>query len=212
MVTKRTHPMKQKISFVMALAAFTILLPAAAMAHCDAVNGPVATAARESLATGAFGKTAIWVDEAQEKELKQIFEQSLKVYRGGDEDARHLATHYFMETAVRLHRAAEGFPYEGLKPEQPLPADVEAAEKALENGNLNPVLEMLNASMKKETERLYHDAIAAKKNKDQSVSAGRRWTDAYVKYIIYIHGLHQTITGGPAHGIGETGGKAAHGH
>jgi hypothetical protein len=27
--------------------------------------------------------------------------------------------------------------------------------------------------------------------------------DAYVKYVIYVHGLHQTIQAGPAHGVGE---------
>lgn len=55
--------------------------------------------------------------------------------RGNGPEAKALANRYFMETAVRLHRAGEEAPYTGL---QPAGTDfgpaIPAAEKALETG------------------------------------------------------------------------------
>jgi len=169
----------------------------------DRVNGPVASAARQALENDNFDAIAIWISPDQETELKQNFKQSLPVFKTGDKDARQLAERYFMETAVRLHRASEGFPFTGLKSEQALSPDIEAAEKALETGNLAPVNELLSKSMREKTQKWFQNAIDAKQNKDSNVKTGRQWVDAYVKYIIYIHQLHQTIEAGPAHGVGH---------
>jgi len=192
---------------MIAVAVFTFALagffsPGSARAHCDTESGPVAQAARQALETGEFRPVAIWVGEKQAGELRQKFERSLSAYRMGG-TARGLAAQYFMETAVRLHRQAEGFPYTGLKPEQPLPGDVAAAEKALETGKLAPVTELLTAELREKTEALFQQALKARKHRDESLEAGREWADAYVKYVIYVHGLYQTIQAGPAHGVGE---------
>ncbi len=169
-------------------------------AHCDRENGPVAKAAREALEKADFNTIVVWVGQAQENELKQKFNQSLTVYKTGG-DSKKLAEQYFMETAVRLHREAEGFPYEGLKPASPNPPDIEAAEKALETGDFLPVIQLLNNEMDKETSKWFDKAMEAKKDKDTSVEAGRAWVDAYVKYIVFIHSLYDSIQKGPAHGV-----------
>mgnify|MGYP006896876401 CR=1 FL=1 len=169
-------------------------------AHCDRENGPVAMAAKEALKTGDFEKIVIWVGEEQEQELEEKFRQSLAVYKQGGE-AEQLSKQFFMETAVRLHREAEGMPFTGLKPASPNPPDIEAAENALETGDLDPVITLLSNKMEKETSISFQKAIEAKKNKEQGIASGREWVDNYVKYITYIHKLYQVIEAGPPHGV-----------
>lgn len=178
------------------------LSSATAWAHCDSKSGPVAVAAREALEKGQFEPVAIWVGEEQADELKSTFEQCLPVYKQGGA-AAEVAERLMTETAVRLHREAEGIGYTGLKPAQALPPDIAAAEKALETGDLEPVTDMLADEMRERVRQHFEHAREARKHKDESVQAGREWVDAYVKYVIYVNGLHQTIAAGPAHGVGD---------
>lgn len=178
------------------------LIARTVQAHCDTESGPVAVAARKALRTGQFEPIAIWVGQEQADELRGTFEQSMAVYRMGGE-AQELAEQHFMSEAVRLHRAAEGMSFTGLKPAAPLPPDIAAAEKALETGDVNAVLEPLEAELERNVTRWFERAMEARKQKDESVEAGRKWVDAYVQYVIYVHGLHKTIQAGPAHGVGE---------
>ena len=171
-------------------------------AHCDRVNGPVATDARKALETGDISHALIWVTDRQAEELKSTFEQSLNVYTQGNE-SQELAERYFMSETVRLHREAEGMPFTGLKPAQPGSQDIQVAEQALTSGELAPVTEMLANEIQQKTTELYSNAMEAKSKKDNSVEAGRKWVDAYVKYIVYVHKLYQKIQAGPAHGVGN---------
>ena len=170
--------------------------------HCDSESGPVAVDARKALANDSFKTVAIWVGPGQHAKLLSAFDQALPVYRMGG-NAKDLAERYFTEAAVRLHREAEGMTYEGVKPPQPLPPDIAAAEKALETGDLNPVTNMLTAAMRQKAHHLFSQAREAAKSRDKSLAAGRQWADAYVRYVIYVHGLYNTIQTGPAHGVGE---------
>lgn len=171
-------------------------------AHCDTANGPVAGAARKALETNEYDLIAIWVGKDQAKELREKFDQCLAVYQKGGE-GKELAEQYFIETAVRLHREAGGMPYTGLKPAKPLPQDIATAEKALETGNLRALTNLLSSELEQKVENWFRKAIEAKKHKDENVEKGQEWVDAYVKYIIYIHGLYKTIQSGPEHGVGH---------
>lgn len=188
---------------VLACAAVFMLSARNARAHCDAVNGPVAVDARKALQNEDVDTVAIWVGEEQDGELKSAYKQAVPVFKMGGK-ADELAERYFMESAVRLHRAAEGMPYTGLKPAQPLPKDIAVAEKALETGELQPVTDLLAKGLRRETNRYFQKALTTKeKYNGDSVARGREWADAYVKYVIFVHKLHQTIQSGPAHGVGE---------
>lgn len=169
-------------------------------AHCDRENGPVAMAAKEALKTGDFEKIVIWVGEEQEQELEEKFRQSLAVYKQGGE-AEQLSKQFFMETAVRLHREAEGMPFTGLKPASSNPPDIEAAESALVTGDLDPVISLLSEKMEEQISTWFQKAIEAKKKKEQGITSGREWVDNYVKYITYVHKLYQVIEAGPPHGV-----------
>ena len=94
---------------ILALPAFLIGLvfaPMSAQAHCDAVDGPVATAAVKSLDTRNVNLILPFAPAQAEPELSAALEQALAV-RGKGPEAKTLADRYFMETAVRLHRAGD---------------------------------------------------------------------------------------------------------
>lgn len=174
-----------------------------AWAHCDTESGPTAVDARKALETGNFKVAAIWVGDEQTQELRESFEQSLAVYKMGGK-AKELAERYFMTTTVRLHRQAEGMQFTGLKPAQPLPPVVAKAEETLKTGNLQPITDLLATEMQEETQKLFQEALEARKKYDgSSVELGRKWVNAYVKYVVFVNGLHKTIKAGPAHGVHE---------
>jgi hypothetical protein len=194
---------KPKFTMMILLTSFVLIFTNAVFAHCDTESGPTAMDARKALETGNFNIVAIWVGDEQTEELRNSFAQSLAVYRMGGK-AKELAGRYFMETAVRLHREAEGMPFTGLKPAQPLPPVVGEAERSLDTGNLKPITDLLAAEMQKETQKWFQKALDAKNSYEgENVEAGREWVDAYVKYVIFVSGLYKTIEAGPAHGLGE---------
>jgi hypothetical protein len=166
------------------------------------VNGPVAKDAVQALEQKDFTAAAQWVGQEQEQELRQAYERSLEAHQQGGA-ARDVAERHFMSETVRLHRAAEGFPFTGLKPAGPVSEDIAVAEKALETGDLEPVNALLAKEMRTHTQKLFDQARAARKDRDEGLRAGREWADAYVRYVIYVHGLHQNIVSGPAHGVGD---------
>ncbi len=196
--------MNNRISILLTLLFVTLfsLTPILSQAHCDRINGPVATDARKALEAGDIAHALIWIGEAQESELRDAFKQSIEVYQEGGA-SQELAERYFMEATVRLHREAEGMPYTGLKPAQESSEDIQLAEEALNSGKLAPVTDMLAKEIQEKTSDLFTEAMEAKSKKDASVEAGREWVDAYVKYIVYVHSLYQKIQAGPAHGVGN---------
>lgn len=179
-----------------------MLFPAMASAHCDRVNGPVAQDALEALQKSQIEPVAIWVGPEEMIELEEAFKESLAAYKMGG-DAKKVAERYFMSTAIRLHRMAEGFPFTGLKPAKPLPKDIALAEKALKTGELKPVTDFLAKEMEEQTERLFQQTLKKSEGKDESIEAGREWADAYVKYVIFVHDLYKRISSGAPHGIGH---------
>jgi hypothetical protein len=185
-------------AFVIAL----VLAAGTAWTHCDTWNGPIATAARKALETGKFETIAIFVLGKQEQELRQRFDQCLEVYKTGG-NGKELAERYFAETAVRLNRQALRIPFKGLKPAQPFTLDIAAAEKTLETGDLKPVTDLLSAELQEETEKWFRKAVEARKHKDEGGEAGRKWVDAYYKYIVYVRGMHLAIQAGPKHRMGQ---------
>jgi hypothetical protein len=191
----------KKIFYVLlAVVIVASVFVAAVYAHCDTMSGPVAVAARKALESGDIGLVQVWVGRGQEKELKERFRECLAVRKMGGQ-ARELADKYFIETIIRLHRQAEGMPFTGVKPAQPLPPDVAAAEKALETDDVKVVTDLLNEEIQTGVKKWFDQAVQAKKHKDESIESGREWVDAYVKYVVYVHGLHLQIKAGPQHGV-----------
>ena len=72
------------------LFALCLLTPARAIAHCDTLDGPVVTAARQAIASSNSNSVLIWVRPEDEREIKRAFEKTLRV-RGLSSDAAELA-------------------------------------------------------------------------------------------------------------------------
>jgi hypothetical protein len=140
------------------LIAAAFLLPAPAMAHCDGIDGPVVTTAKRSLDQGNVNFVLPWVRAEDEPAIRHAFEHASAVRKLGPE-AKQLADNYFYETVVRIHRAAEGAPYTGLKPAgRDLGAAIPAADAALAKGSPAMLEKALLGAVRKGLHEQYHSA------------------------------------------------------
>lgn len=175
---------------------FTLLmmLPAPAAAHCDALDGPVVTLARQALDQGNVNLVLPWVPKDSEPEIRRAFDHTLSVRKLGAE-AKNLADMFFFETLVRIHRASEGAPYSGLKQAGlDLGPAIPAADKALNSGSTEAVEKLLADAIRKGLHEHFHAAISTKNFAPSDVAAGRRYVEAYVPYVHYVEGLWEAAT------------------
>jgi hypothetical protein len=196
---KTTKPLK---SLIISAAGFAVMLIGSnrAQAHCDGLDGPVVNAARTALTEGNANLVLIWVQKADEAEIKRFFEKTLAV-RKLSAEARELADRYFFETLVRIHRAGEGAPYTGLKPAgRDLGPAIPAGDKALETGNLDLVVKLLSEKMEHGLREHFKESLAKKAFDPNDLEAGREFVKAYVEFIHYVEGLD------------EAAATAVHGH
>jgi len=177
------------------------LMPLTAQAHCDAVDGPVASAAVKALDTKNVNLILPFAPAQAEPELNAAFEQALTVRAAGGE-AKALADRYFMETAVRLHRAGEGAPYTGLKPAgTDFGPAIPAAEKALEIGKRDDLTALMVEEVAHGIAERYRDAMlhsAANKEPPSAadVAAARERVSAELAFIGYVEGIYLAAKGG----------------
>jgi hypothetical protein len=206
--------MKRWTGFGSAAAAVIILIlgtAGSAMAHCDTLDGPVVSLARQALAKGEVTIVLPWVAADREAEIRKAFDRVLAV-RGKGEKERELADLYFFETLVRIHREGEGAPYTGLKPAGlDLGPAIPAADKALETGNSGPLLKLINEKIHEGIHKYYMEAKERKAHAEESVEAGRAYVQAYVPYLHFVERLYMDATTPVAHGVGE-GTHATSGH
>jgi Family of unknown function (DUF6448) len=170
-----------------------------ALGHCDGMDGPVVKAAQKALEAGNVNLVLIWVQKADEVEVRKAFDQTITVRKLGPE-ARALADRYFFETLVRLHRAGEGAPYTGLKPAgRDLGPAIPAADKALDAGSAEPLLKLLTDAVQVGTSEQFKHAMAKKTFDKNDVELGREYVKAYVEFVHYEERIYQAARH-PAHG------------
>lgn len=187
----------KKSLVVLLLLGGLFLWPHSAQAHCDTLNGPVVTAAKEALAKGDITPVLKWIKPENEAEVRQVFEKALAV-RGKGPEAQELADMYFFETLVRIHRAGEGAPYTGLKAEEIEPP-VAAADKALEGGTVEDLVKIVTEKVVHGIRDRFQDTLERKKRADESVEAGRRFVEAYVPFTHYVEGIYVAAEGAHGH-------------
>jgi hypothetical protein len=197
------------ISLVLGL--LSLFLPSNVLAHCDTLDGPVVATARTALEMGEVTPTLKWVRPEDEEEIHAAFERTM-VVRTQNEEARELADLYFFETLVRIHRAAEGAPYTGLKPGETVDPAVTMADQALAEGSVDDMVETLSSAMANGIRDRFQHAAEMQQHADESVEAGREFVEAYISFTHYVEGLHAIIQGDVGH-HGEAGmGAMGHGH
>jgi len=167
-------------------------------AHCDTLDGPVVETAKKALASGDVTSLLKWVPADDEQMIRTAFQKTLEVRKLGTQ-ARDLADMYFFETLVRIHRAGEGAPYTGLKPVTAVDPAVALADKALENGSVDKLVNTLTDATAKGIRERFQRALEASKHADESVAAGREFVKAYVIFTHYVEGLHSKIKSASEH-------------
>lgn len=180
------------------------------------MDGPVVKAAKRALEAGNVNLVLPWVHRESEGELKQAFESVREVRKGtaAGDAARELADLWFFETAVRLHRAGEGAPYEGIKPAG-LAAESPAvlmADEAIEAGNPDKVIDFLTDAVKQELHGRFEHAISKKGFDENDVKAAREYVQAMLGFVLFAGHLHEYVKGAGSRSHGrEPEGHERHG-
>jgi hypothetical protein len=207
-MTTRNYLVRIMVAFI-GIGLLCTALSKNAFAHCDTLNGPVVKDARIALEKKDIKPVLKWLKKGDEKEVRSAFRKTLAVRAKGAE-AKELADMYFFETLVRIHRAGEGAPYTGLKPGESVDPAVALADKALENGSVDKLVDVLTKAMANGIRERFQRAIKTQKHANDSVAAGREFVEAYVIFTHYVEGLHAIIKGSGGH-HGE-GAKSHSGH
>jgi len=168
--------------------------PAMASAHCDALDGPVVAAARKALEARDATPVLKWVKPEHEAEVKTAFNRALAVRAQGGE-AQALADTWFFETVVRVHRAGEGAPFEGLKPAGQIAPFVKVIDATISTGSADDLLDKVAAHVRSGVKERFLRAHEARQQADDSVEAGRAFVAAYVEYMHYVENLHKAANG-----------------
>lgn len=172
-------------NLLLRLAAVSLALVASSpvtFAHCDTLDGPVVQAARHALDRGDVTPVLKWIPVGEEAGIQAAFAQTLAV-RKLSPAAAELADRYFFETLVRIHRAGEGVPYTGLQPAGSAGRALAAADQAIEQEAFEPLARDLVTRLQEQLHAQFHELLAAKAHRDDSVAAGRRYIEAYVSFI-----------------------------
>ena len=180
--------MKKKISLVVFLISGLLITFFTSLAHCDTKDGPVVAAAIKAINHNNINYALVWIKPADEKELKEMFESTMKV-RVLSEEAKKLADNYFFETLVRLHRAGEGISYTGIKPSgTPVDKNILAADRSIAIGNLSPLTGLVPKVKLTELKKRFNKVMSLKNYDVNDVSAGRKYIEAYVQFFHFAEG------------------------
>jgi hypothetical protein len=76
---------------------------------------------------------------------------------------------------------------------------IEAADRALETGKVDELVKATTEEVAQAIRHRFERVLATKKDADKSVAAGREYVEAYVSYVHYVEGLHETVASA-AHG------------
>jgi uncharacterized protein with GYD domain len=67
------------------------------------------------------------------------------------------------------------------------------ADKALESGSVDHLVNILTDATAKGIRERFHRALEAKKHAEENVAAGREFVKTYVVFTHYVEGLHSKI-------------------
>lgn len=184
-----------------ALAAALLFVAATpAFAHCDAEDGPVIKDARVALEKGDVAPVLKWIGTDDEEEIRALFAEVAAARKAGNE-AKSVADRLFFETLVRLHRAGEGAPFDGVKPAGHQEPFVATIDRALAEGGGNEVAAKIGGVVSREIAARFDAVAKAATTKDASAEAGRAYVASYVELMHFVKRVHEAV---------ETGGTHAH--
>jgi hypothetical protein len=125
--------------------------------------------------------------------------------------AKELADTYFFGTLVRIHRAGEEAPYTDLQPAgRDLGPAIPAADKALEDGAIEPLLKLLTEAMQTDVRERFKQTLARRKFSTDDVRAGQEYVKEYVEFAHYVETIYEAAQNPVEGHYLESSGVAAH--
>jgi uncharacterized protein DUF6448 len=166
--------------------------------HCDSIDGPVVTAARNALDKGMVEIALAFVPESGEREVKAAFDLALRTRKLGP-DGREVGDLHFFETVVRVHRQGEGAPYTGLKPAGlDVGPVIPVAEYAIKAGAPDRLVDVLTAAVRGEVERRFEHTMELKSSASKDVKHARNYVEAMLGLEVWSNNLYKAVAA-PAH-------------
>ena len=194
--------MKTPLTAALGLSIAFLAAPNPVRAHCDTLDGPVVTDARQALAAGDVTPVLKWVAPGDEGVIRDAFERTRQV-RSLAPEAQSLADLYFFETVVRIHRESEGAPYTGLKSDDHPEPGIELADRAIAAGSATELLGAVTEHARAGIQERFRRLQAAKAHADEGVQEGREYVEAYVDFIHYVKGIHEALASAGHHTASE---------
>jgi hypothetical protein len=171
----------------------SFLMPHAARAHCDGIDGPVVRAAKKALETGDVNHVLIWVQPKSEQAIRAAFTRAMEQQKQRDPKSDNMP---FFEVVVKEHRAGEGEPFSGIQPagRDPGPA-IRAADSGLDNGSFEELNSLLKDAVIHGLKQRFDKVNALRNFESGDVPAGRAYVAAYVDYIHFSQQLYDKASG-----------------
>lgn len=157
------------------------------------MDGPVVTAARRAVEKADVDTILPYVHADGEPEVREAFDRAMNARTLGGE-ARNIADRWFFETVVRVHRAGEGAPFTGLKPEDlDVGPVIPVAERALQTESADELVEVLCDAVRAEVERRHGHAMLLKQHAGEGVAEAREYVEAMLGLQVWAHGVYGTV-------------------
>ena len=181
------------------VAAALLVAPGQASAHCDTMSGPVVSAARQALEAGNVNLVLVWVQPKDDAAIQEEFDKARAGRQAGGQ-ARAAAETRFFEALIRIHRAGEGAPYAGIKPEgTDIGLAVPAADRALESGSVVELQKLVGDAVHAGIQKHFEEALERRRYDPNDVAAGRAYVRSYVEFTHYVEALHEKATSAAQH-------------
>ncbi|MET7377701.1 DUF6448 family protein [Streptomyces sp. NPDC005526] len=175
--------------------------------HCDSLDGPVVTAAREALVKQDVDLVLPYVYEEGEADVREAFRLAVEA-RAAGATARDVADRWFFETVVRVHRAGEGAPFTGLKPAGlDVGPVIPAAERAVETGSAEELTRLLCDIVREQVEDRHRRVVECKEHAADGVGAARAYVEATLGLEVWAHHLYRQALAAAHEGTGGHGGR-----
>ena len=83
--------------------------------------------------------------------------------------------------------------------DEPVEPIIGMADKSLVDGSAEEMIKKINGHLAEAIREKFQKVVGAKKNKDESVEAGREFVEAYVTYTHYVEGIHTAMMSVTSH-------------
>lgn len=160
--------------------------------HCDALDGPVVRTTIRALEWREVDSLLTYVPEEGAAKVRGTFAEVCAA-RVLEEPARVVADRHLFETVVRIHRAGEGAPFEGLKPAGLDPGPIiPLAERALECASADGLSAALAAIIDRLAREKLARALELRSAAPQDVPEARAYVGAMLGLQVWAHQAYLT--------------------